>query len=149
MLVYRIALAKYAVALTASGRAARWNPNEVGVIYTASSRSLACLENVVHRSQSGLNQLFNIMTIEVDDGIVKEIITLDSLADDWRDFHQMPITQAIGEKWISGGKTAVLQVPSSIINEEVNYLLNPLHPDFKHVRLIKTEPFSFDRRIKQ
>ena len=64
MLVYRIVLAKYANKLVASGRAARWNPNEVDMVCTASSRSLACLENVVHRNQVGLSQLFSVLTIE-------------------------------------------------------------------------------------
>ena len=148
MLVYRIALAKYAGSLQASGRAARWNPNEVQMIYTSSSRSLACLENIVHRSQLGLNQLFGVMAIEIPDNVKNEIIGLKELPANWKEFRQMPHTQAIGEKWISANKTAVLQVPSSIITGEENYLLNPLHPDFKLIRLIKTEPFMFDARIK-
>jgi RES domain-containing protein len=148
MLVYRIALTQYAGSLKASGRAARWNPNKVEVIYTSSSRSLACLENVVHRSQLGLNQLFSVMTIEISDSIKKEIIKPDSLPEDWKEFYQMPYTQAIGTKWIESNKTAVLQIPSSIIDGDLNYLINPLHPDFKLIRLIKTEPFLFDTRIK-
>ncbi|NCD68463.1 RES family NAD+ phosphorylase [Mucilaginibacter agri] len=148
MLVYRIALTKYADKLFASGRAARWNPNETEVIYTASSRSLACLENVVHRSQLGLNQLFSVMTIEIPDELKKDIVNHTELPHDWREFQQMPLTQAIGEKWIKGGKTATMQVPSAIIEEETNYLLNPKHPDFKKIKLLRTEMFVFDVRIK-
>jgi RES domain-containing protein len=148
MQIYRIALTKYAGSLTASSRAARWNPNDVNVIYTASSRSLACLENVVHRSQLGLTQLFSIMTIELDDKIKKDIIKLNDLPEDWREFHQMPFTQHLGEKWLSGGRTAILQVPSSIIEEETNYLINPSHPDFKYIHLVRTDAFVFDKRIK-
>jgi RES domain-containing protein len=149
MLVYRIAVAAYADKLIASGRAARWNPNEVKMIYTASSRSLACLENVVHRSQAGLNQLFNVMTIECPDHLEIETIHLKDLAANWADFDQMRISQRIGESWIKENKTAILRVPSSIIGEEVNYLLNPEHKDFKLIRLIKSDPFNFDKRIKQ
>lgn len=58
MLVYRIALVKFSDSLKASGRAARWNSNDIDVIYTASSRALACLENVVHRNQLGLSSNF-------------------------------------------------------------------------------------------
>ena len=149
MLVYRIALAAYADKLIASGRAARWNPNDVKMIYTASSRSLACLENAVHRSQAGLNQLFNVMTIECPDHLAIKTINLRDLPDNWADFDQMRATQQIGEKWIKENETAILRVPSSIINEEVNYLLNPDHQDFKLIRLIKSQPFIFDKRIKQ
>jgi len=148
MLVYRIALEKYAHSLKASGRAARWNPNEVEIIYTSSNRSLACLENVVHRSQHGLHQLFSVMTIELDDSVEKEIIKLSDLPADWREFSKMPLTQAIGEKWVHEKHTAILEVPSSIVEEEVNYLLNPRHKDFIKVQLLRTESFVFDTRIK-
>jgi RES domain-containing protein len=148
MLVYRITIAKYAGKLIASGRAARWNPNEVNMIYTASSRSLACLENAVHRSQAGLSGLFIIMTIEIPDNLKIKTISLNDLPADWTDYNQMYITQHLGERWIKENETAVLQVPSSIIDEEVNYLLNPEHKGFEQVRIIKTRPFVFDKRIK-
>jgi RES domain-containing protein len=149
MLVYRIALAKYSNKLMASGRAARWNPNDTEMIYTASSRSLACLENVVHRNQVGLNLLFNVMTIEVPDNIGITTIKLTDLPADWQDFNQMALTQKMGEQWLRDNKTAVLAVPSSIIEEEINYLINPRHQDFEAISLLKSGPFIFDKRIKQ
>ncbi|MDF2433647.1 MAG: hypothetical protein JWP44_3278, partial [Mucilaginibacter sp.] len=117
MLVYRIAFAKYAGKLIASGRAARWNPNDVDMIYTASSRSLACLENAVHRSQTGLNQLFSVMTIECPDHIKITTVSLIDLPSLWSGYNQMYITQQIGERWIKENQSAILQVPSSIIEE--------------------------------
>src|SRR5580700_8090688 len=149
MLVYRITLAKYAGHLLASGRAARWNPNNVKMIYTASSRSLACLENAVHRDQIGLQQLFSIMTTSCPDDLPKKTILLNELPPGWADYDKMFATQRIGERWMRENKTAILQVPSSIIEEEVNYLLNPGHPDFKKIKIVKTQPFVFDSRIKQ
>ncbi|WP_295721866.1 RES family NAD+ phosphorylase [Mucilaginibacter sp.] len=149
MLVYRIALAKYSGKLMASGRAARWNPNDMEMIYTASSRSLACLENVVHRNQIGLTMAFNVTTIKIPDNINISNIKITDLPPDWRDFNQMPLTQSIGEKWIIEKKSAILAVPSSIIDEEINYLLNPGHDDFKKIKLVTTMPFAFDQRIKQ
>ena len=115
MQVFRIALTKYAGALVASGRAARWNPNDVEVIYSAGSRSLACLENVVHRNQIGLNNSFQVMTIEIPDDIMVLSIELKKLPSNWVIFENMPLTQAMGENWITEGKSAVLKVPSSII----------------------------------
>ncbi|TZF82750.1 RES family NAD+ phosphorylase [Pedobacter sp. BS3] len=148
MFVYRIVLEKFSGSLKASGRAARWNPNDIEMIYAASSRSLACLENVVHRTQLGLNQLFSVMTIEINDKLKQETISLTDLPKDWREFYHMSLTQQLGEKWIRAGKTAVLKVPSSIIEEEANYLINPNHQDFASIKLINTEPFTFDKRIK-
>ncbi len=148
MFVYRITLSVYADVLKASGRAARWNPNKTEMIYTASNRSLACLENVVHRGQLGLSQVFSILTIEIDDKTAKEKTGLNELPKDWKEFDRMPFTQTLGEKWLNANKAAVMEVPSSIIEEEVNYLINPNHVDFKLIKLIKTDPFVFDQRIK-
>lgn len=148
MLVYRIILSKYANKLVASGRAARWNPNDVEMIYTASSRSLACLENVVHRSIATLTLAFEVLTIEIPSHIKTESILLKNLPADWKDYDQIYRTQRIGEKWINENNTAVLQVPSSIVSEEVNYLLNPKHKDFADIKIIKRQPFVFDSRIK-
>jgi RES domain-containing protein len=148
MLIYRISLTKYAHRLAASGNAARWNPNDVKMIYAASSRSLACLENVVHRSQAGLSALFSVMIINCPKAVKIKKINRGDLPYDWHDYGQMAKTQAIGEKWIKDNETAILQVPSSIIDEEVNYLLNPEHEDFKLIRLVSTTPFVFDSRIK-
>lgn len=88
------------------------------------------------------------MTIQLDDRIKKEAIKLSDLPADWKEFHQMPFTQAIGQKWVRENRTAVLEIPSSLIEEESNYLLNPLHDEFKLVKLIKSEVFAFDMRIK-
>lgn len=148
MQVFRIALTKYAGSLMASGRAARWNPNEVEVIYSAGSRSLACLENVVHRNQIGLNNSFQVMTIEIPDDIMIQTIELKKLPANWVEFENIPLTQEIGENWTKQGKSAILKVPSSIIPAEYNYLINPQHPDFKFIKLLKSESFVFDKRIK-
>lgn len=148
MLVYRIVLAKFANKLRGSGRAARWNPNDIKVIYTASSGSLACLENVVNRDQLGLNQVFSVMTIDCPDDLAITTIRLDDLPVNWSDYYQMAKTQKIGEDWFKENKTPILSVPSSIINDEVNYLLNPKHADFNKIKLINIQPFTFDKRIK-
>lgn len=148
MQIFRIALAKYAQALVASGRAARWNPNDIDIIYAAGSRSLACLENVVHRNQIGLSNPFQVMTIEVPDDLHVMSIELKQLPEDWTSYLNTPLTQSLGEEWINQAKSVLLKVPSSIIPTENNYLINPKHTDFKLIKLLKSEPFIFDKRIK-
>jgi RES domain-containing protein len=148
MLVYRITKALYADRLTASGGAARWNSRGQFVVYTAASRALACLENVVHRSGEGLNELFRVMVIDIPDTLVIETIELTTLPADWADFQQYGTCQLRGNDWLMLGKSAVLQVPSAIVPGEYNYLLSPAHPDFGQIRLVVTEPFRFDPRIK-
>lgn len=148
MLVYRITLNQYSQTLKASGLAARWNPNEVMMIYTSASRSLSCLENVVHRGKIGLTHLFRIMTIEIPETVLIKKINSAELNENWKNYDQLNFTQNLGKNWIDSGETAVLQVPSSVIEEEVNYLINPKHPNFEQIKLVKTQPFIFDNRIK-
>ncbi|MES2417027.1 MAG: RES family NAD+ phosphorylase [Bacteroidota bacterium] len=148
MLVFRIILTKYATGLHASGRAVRWNYNDVKMIYTSGSQSLSCLENIVHRSKLGLSANFSVLSIAIADDIPISKIELNELPKNWSAFENMYLTQHIGNKWIEECATAVLSVPSSIVYEEYNYLINPNHPDFSRIKLVKTEPFLFDERIK-
>ena len=149
MLVFRITQAKYATGLITSGMAARWNSNDINIIYTSSSQSLACLENVVHRSQLGMSDNFSVLTIEIPDGIRILHQHLKELPENWNTFELMHITQGIGDKWVKDNKAGILRVPSSIIHSEFNYLINPAHADFSKIRHLKTEPFVFDDRIKR
>ena len=149
MIVYRITLAIYSTKLTASGNPARWNSKDVKMIYTAESRALACLENIVHRNSKGLQSNFRIMQISIPDNISMEEITETDMVPEWKEFYKMPYTQALGDKWIHSAKTAVLKVPSVVVNGDSNYLLSPAHKDFGSIKLIKTLPFEFDERIKK
>jgi len=148
MQVYRIVLEKYSEDLLASGRSARWNGNDVKLIYTSSSCSLACLENIVHRSKLGLSASFRVLTIEIPNNLPVEKITLDQLPENWNTYEQMHLTQAIGNNWVLSMQSCVLQVPSAIIAKEFNYLINPGHPDFEKIILTEIEPFLFDDRVK-
>ena len=148
MIVYRICLAKWSKKLSASGYPARWNSKGKYVIYTASSRALACLENVVHRSGEGLNDNFKVMLIEIPKKVKIEEVKIDDLPDNWYEFEFYFDCQQIGDEWMSNSKTAVLKVPSSIITKEFNFLVNVNHIDFKHIKLVGIEKFAFDPRIK-
>lgn len=149
MIVYRITLTIYSKKLIASGNTARWNSKDKHVIYTAQSKALACLENIVHRNSKGLQKNFRTMVIEIPDNMAIEEIKDAQLNASWKEFYQMPYTQAIGDKWLLSNITAVLKVPSAIVSGDFNYLLNPAHKDYKKIKLVKTEPFEFDDRIKK
>jgi RES domain-containing protein len=148
MIVFRITLEKYATGLYASGNPARWNSKDVKVIYTAGSRALACLENVVHRGSFGLRENFRTILVEIPDDVNMEEISLSSLVPDWRKYSNYPFTQQLGDAWVKRSLAAVLKIPSAIIPEEYNYLLNPLQADFRRIKYVRNEPFDFDERIK-
>lgn len=146
--VYRITKTRYADSLIASGGAARWNDRGHFVIYTAASRALACLENIVHRSGEGLQDDFRVMLIYVPDQLSIEIVSLNQLPTNWSAPESYPICQTLGHNWLSRAGSAVLQVPSAMIPNESNYLLNPQHPDFRQIHLLGHEPFLFNSRLK-
>jgi RES domain-containing protein len=147
--VFRISAPRYAQSLTASGVANRWNTAGQYIIYTAATASLACLENVVHRGAEGLQAPFKLMRLDIPDQVLIEEVPAAMLPPDWQQVTSYPQCQEIGSAWYQLRRSAVLKVPSAIIASEANYLLNTGHPDFGQVKLLSTEDFIFDPRIKQ
>ena len=148
MEVYRICLARYASELVASSNPGRWNLRGQLVIYAAGSRALACLENVVHRSGEGLNNVFKVVRINIPDALPIEDLPLAQLPADWQLPRHYARCQPLGAAWYQRQTAAVLRVPSSIIAHEHNYVLNTHHPNFAQVRIVDWEDFAFDPRIK-
>ncbi len=76
-----------------------------------------------------------------------EAVRLRDLPKDWRQEPPPPSRQGLGDAWLRESRSPVLALPSIIIPEEVNYLLNPAHPDFKKVSIGKPQDFVFDARL--
>lgn len=150
MELYRITLAKWANELYATGKPARWNSGGVKVVYTASSRSLACLENIVHHTRLSLLQQFRIMVIYVPDDVYYENIALPNLPREWHkaDLKSYDLCRPYGNEWVASNFSVLLRVPSALVKGEYNFLINMSHPDFKHITVVGKEPFFFDPRVK-
>jgi RES domain-containing protein len=148
MIVYRISSNRCAGKLQASGIAARWNFAKQKVLYTSESRALACLENVVHRSMSGLSGLFKTQVIEIPDHLKIEIIDEKNLPPRWSKPYKYSVCEEIGASWFVSGNSLVLKVPSVLIPQEHNYIIHTIHPDYNLIRLLDVEEFNFDPRIK-
>jgi RES domain-containing protein len=146
MTLYRITLTKYANRLFAPGTAGRWNSQGRFVIYTAGSAALACLENLVHRDAALLMAPYQLMNIEARETV--SIMTLEeaNLPENWWD--KLLVTRKIGDDWIQSLQSCILKVPSAIIQQEYNFLLNPAHPHFDLIKLASVQDFRFDRRLK-
>jgi len=152
MLVYRISQTKYASSLTASGIDGRWNPLHQKMIYTAGSVALACLENLAHKSGASLAAgNFSLAIIEVEGGLKIEEVKIGALTSvnpQWNLVDNYNFTQKFGNDWLNAGSSAILKVPSAIIDLEYNYLLNPNHASFTGVKIVKVDRFNFDVRLK-
>lgn len=125
----------------------RWNNIGIAMIYTADSLALAALEIIVHLpKQELLKKIFFSIPVEFD---ARLVITLKP-ADIPKDLDSFPppeSTQNIGTEWALQKKSVALKVPSTVIREEFNYLINPAHPDFKKLSIGSPAKFVFDARI--
>ena len=147
MEVFRITKKKYADKLFAPGVAGRWNEKGEEVIYVASSRSLACLENMVHKSGRGGTDTYRTMVIYIPDTLAIEQVNIQDLPENWNQIPLCKECQKKGSKWYKSKKTAVLKVPSAVIPDEFNYVINVWHPEFNQIKLVDSLPFIFDKRL--
>ncbi len=149
MLVYRIVHKNYSDKLFASGMRGRWNSAGKKVLYCAESIPLAFLENMVRRQGVGFNDDFRIMFIEVPDTIKITRLIVTDLSAGWRNFRDYSKCQMAGDIWFDANKTAILKVPSAILPEASNYVINTTHADYKKIKLIDTTDLVPDERIEE
>lgn len=148
MILYRIVRCIYANDLSGAGArlyGGRWNSEGRAMVYLASSRSLAVLEALVHLSPTNIPKDFCIVTINAPDDFAE--INPKSLPGNWKDYPEQNILKQTGNVFLQEKKHLLLKVPSAIVQEEFNYLLNPLHKQFDSVKILSKEPFSFDERL--
>jgi RES domain-containing protein len=116
-------------------------------VYTSASISLAVLEYTVNYRRRGWIPATVLGRAAIPSSVRVETVSIDRLPRNWFAASPPPHLQAIGSDWLERGETAVLKVPSAVVTEEWNYLLNPLHADFRKFRLSRPSTFSFDQRV--
>ena len=89
------------------------------------------------------------MQISVPDDILLQEMKETDLILRWKEFDKMLYTQSQGDQWVREAKSTILKVPSVIVGGDSNYLLNTCHKDYQKVKLLRTESFEFDDRIKE
>jgi len=139
--------AEYGQRLIAPGVAGRWNSAGKFALYAAESRSLTCLENLVHRSTESLMDNFVLLVIEIVSSIQVEQLNPEDLPAKWFLPDNYFPCQSIGDEWIKSKRSCLLKVPSAIIQQEFNFLINVEHEDFQHVKILQREKFLFDPRV--
>lgn len=127
----------------------RWNSKNTHVIYSAETRSLALLEIAVHLDLSeDLPNDRYFVEIEIPDDIKVTSLNIEDLPKDWDIKPPNTKTQFIGDDFVKSNVSAVLKVPSCIVRQEFNYLINPHHPDSKKIKVISKDKLVFDARFK-
>jgi len=131
----------------ASLEGGRWNSAGVPAVYASEHLAMAAQEIYVHMPRPlPKGSRFVKFPIRFGRVAVRRLRPRD-LPADWRAEPVPASTQAVGDAWIASGETAVLAVPSVLIPEETNFVLNPAHPDFRGLVIGAPEPFTFDPRM--
>jgi RES domain-containing protein len=126
----------------------RWHEKGNRVIYASEHRSLSAFEALVHLSKSVLlNNNFLMITIFIPNDA--EILTIPNeiLLPGWDSCEYKQDIQQFGTRFLKEKKYLMLKVPSVIIKQEFNYLINPAHPLFKDCKSVRSDYFSFDNRL--
>lgn len=126
----------------------RWNHSGVPMVYAADSKPLALLELLVHVESHLLLETYACIPAEFDDSIVR-ILGASHLPPHWNRYPAPMATKDLGTLWAQKLESAVLQVPSSLVPEQRNYLLNPKHPDFVKITIGRPESLRIDPRLKK
>ena len=121
----------------------RWNSPGTAIVYTASIISLATLELIVNVPRARRLPQYNLISCSFHEALVEDL-DRGSLPANWRTYPAPPEVQEIGERWIHEKRSAVLKVPSAVVEEDCNYLLNPAHEDFKSIDVGAARPFKLD-----
>ncbi len=150
MQVFRIAKTRHINDLSGTGarlHGGRWNRRNTPLIYTAENRSLATVEYLVHVPLSILPRNLRLAVIEIPDSAVPEQIAMKKLPRDWRDYPGPAALADLGSAWALSRRSLLLRVPSVVVANEFNILINPLHPESNKISITRIEEYALDKRL--
>lgn len=122
----------------------RWHHAGRPVVYLTDSPSSAMLETLVHLEidPEDLPNTFQLLQVDLPDHVSEQRV--GTLPTGWREDQEM--TRNIGDEWLDGGESLILEVPSAIMPHTQNFLLNPQHPEAAEA-CVKAERYPFDTRL--
>ncbi len=123
----------------------RWTSPGLRVVYTAENAALAALEILVHLDVAA-RPAYALVPCTFPRDLVLRLDRL-RLPADWRTYPAPAALSQLGDPWIKSAASAVLDVPSVVIDMQSNFLLNPAHPDFSRIRTGPPVAFDFDSRL--
>lgn len=141
-----------AIDLTGGGAKAtggRWNSKGTAVMYTASTIALATLETLAHVGDRIAIRNAFLVRVDVPDEVWANRAYIDpaDLDPTWVAEPPGSTTKSIGDAWVAGGSSALLMVPSVIVPEEYNVLINPAHKDAPSITAKVQRQYVYDPRL--
>lgn len=150
MKIYRIAQKKFIDDLSGEGArlyGGRWNREGDAVVYFCESLSLCVLELLTRIDFKFLTDDYYYLVVEIPDEFSRFKINPKDLPDNWRNNPPISATQDFGSRWLKLNKQFALKIPSAVLSQEFNYLINPNHPSASKLKVIKTGKLSLDSRV--
>ena len=148
MTIYRICNPQFSEDLSGTGAklyGGRWNSKGVAMLYASEHISLSVLEMLVHNQFTDFAITLNLLHIIIADTMLLKEVKNNKLKSNWTT--DVDYTQFMGDQFIKAGTHAILKVPSAVIKDEHNFILNPLHADFKKIKITQKVSFSTDKRL--
>lgn len=145
-IVWRLANGRYPPLDGEGARLAggRWNSAGRAAVYTSESLALCLAESLVH-IPGALPLGYTRYKIYVPDDAI-EVVTVNSLKRGWQT--DLVYTRRFGDKWLREERSLALAVPSVVLSESTNVILNPLHPRATELHIISKGQFRFDPRLR-
>lgn len=151
MQLFHLGSSRYAQQLTGEGArlfGGRWNQKGSACIYTSATRALCILEYLANVLLDDLPPDLTITEYAIPDKLCR-IIPANELPEDWKDVPAPASTKLFGSTLLADAGCTCFAIPSVIVPAEMNYILNPAATAFGQVKIIATEPFLLDHRIKK
>ena len=117
------------------------------MVYTSENLALAVLELLANQIRRLVDETFGFVTLSVPDNVEVQFISTDDLERDWRRSDYLTQTKVLGTQWLNSMSSLVLMVPSAVLTQENNILINPSHEDFSKLKVINKGALELDRRI--
>ena len=148
MIVYRISNPLYSKDISGTGAkllGGRWNSKGIPVLYVSEHVSLAVLEMLVNTKFQDYAISLDLIIIQIPDTAQLTEININKIKKGW--IEDFGYTAYIGDEFIKDKQSLLLKIPSAVITEEHNYLINPLHADFKKIKVLEIRSFKTDKRL--
>ena len=125
----------------------RWNSKGTPVVYCSSSIALATLETITYLRNGSLPFNRYLVRIDVPDAVWNARKVLDPLPGGWDAIPAGLTARAAGDAWIASSASAILLVPSVIVPDEYNVLINPQHSDAAAIVATTVKRWIYDPRF--
>ncbi len=148
MIVYRLTSGDHIKDLSGTGAklyGGRWNSIGLHAIYSTENISLAILEVLVHVKKYKRPLDYHLLSISIPDSIKPALISTEKLKKTWKD--DPAYSQFMGDEFLKTKQSLILKVPSAIVEQENNFIINPSHADATKIKIVSTKLFEFDKRL--